>query len=167
MREVKEAKAWLTAAEHLVDSEGGRERFTVAVAMSIHSIIRANDALTMRFLKRRSTRHEDAPMLFREIIKQRKIDPKHAGLRKVLEKAIPQKSFYDYRGAEVGKKEAVRWVKEAERFISTVEEILGVQRTGCNGTLKRSPQYPSLECCHPYPSFSHCPRSWICRTDNL
>ena len=127
MREVEEAKAWLAGAKHLVDVDDGKERLTVAVAMSIHSTIRANDALTMRFLKRRSTRHEGAAMLFREIIKQRKIDPKHAGLRKVLERAIPQKSFYDYRGAEVGKKEAVRWVKEAERFISTVEEILGVQ----------------------------------------
>lgn len=127
MREVEEAKAWLAGAKHLVDVERSRERFTVAVAMSIHSIIRANDALTMRFLRRRSTRHEDAGMLFNEIIKQRKIDPKYAGLRKVLARAIPQKSFYDYKGAEVGKEEAVKWVREAERFISTVEEILGVR----------------------------------------
>jgi len=127
LKEVEEAKAWLTGAKHLVDFEGGRERFTVAVAMSIHSMIRANDALTMRFLKRRSTRHEDAGMLFGEIMKQRKINPKYARLRKVLARSIPQKSFYDYKGAKVGKEEAVRWVREAERFISTVEEILGVQ----------------------------------------
>ncbi len=126
MREVEEAKAWLAGARHLVDVEMSRERFTVAVAMTIHSIIRANDALTMRFLRRRSTRHEDAGMLFREIVKQKKIDPKYTGLRKVLASAIPQKSLYDYKGAEIGKKEAVRWVREAERFISTVEEILGV-----------------------------------------
>lgn len=127
MREVEEAKAWLAGAKHLVDSKGGRERFTVAVAMSIHSIIRANDALTMRFLKRRSTRHEDAEKLFQEIVKLKRIDPKHAGLRRMLAKAIPQKSFYNYRGEEVGKKKAVKWVREAERFISTVQEILGVK----------------------------------------
>lgn len=127
MREIEEAKAWLAGAKHLVDSEGGRERLTVAVAMSIHSIIRANDALTMRFLKRRSTRHEEAGKLFQEIVKLKKIDPKHAGLRKMLAKAIPQKSFYDYKGEEVGKKEAARRVREAEKFISTVEEILGIQ----------------------------------------
>jgi uncharacterized protein (UPF0332 family) len=127
LREIREAKAWLAGAKHLVDSEGSRERFTVAVAMSIHSIIRANDALTMRFLKQRSTRHEDAPRLFREIVKQNKIDPKYVGLRKVLESAIPQKSLYDYRGEEIGKKKAVKWVKEAEKFISTVQEILGVK----------------------------------------
>jgi uncharacterized protein (UPF0332 family) len=127
LREVREAEDWLTGAKHLVDSEGGRERFTVAVAMSIHSIIRANDALTMRFLKRRSTRHEEAPMLFREIIKQNKIDPKYAGLRKILERMVHQKSLYDYKGEEVGKKKAVKWVKDAGRFISTVQEILGVK----------------------------------------
>lgn len=124
MREVREAEAWLSGAKHLLDVDTGRERFTVAVGMSIHSVIRANDALTMRFLKRKSTRHEDAPMLFREMVKQKKINPKYAGMRKVLERAIPQKSQYDYKGEEVGKKEAERWVREAERFVSTVREIL-------------------------------------------
>ena len=113
-------------ARHLVETRNGRGRFTVAVAMSIHAMIRANDALTMTFLKRRSTRHEDAGMLFGELIRQKKIDPKYANLRRVLATSISEKSEYDYKGAEVGRNEAVQWVRETERFISAVVEILGV-----------------------------------------
>src|SRR5205807_8646327 len=66
------------------DLAKGRARFTVAIAQSIHALIKANDALSMRFLGRRSTRHEDAAIMFGRLIKQNKVDPKYAQLRPVL-----------------------------------------------------------------------------------
>jgi hypothetical protein len=51
MRELREAEFWLTSAKGLFNaSSADREKYTVIVAECIHSIIRANDALTMEFL---------------------------------------------------------------------------------------------------------------------
>jgi len=87
-------------------------------------MIRANDALTVRFLRRRSTRHEDAGQLFGDLIKQNKIAPKHADLRKLLVRASAEKADYDYKGTAVGKDGAARWIREADRFIQIAKEIL-------------------------------------------
>lgn len=43
------------------------------VAQCIHSVIRANDALSMNFLGRRAIRHDIAPRLFLELIEENKI----------------------------------------------------------------------------------------------
>lgn len=105
----------------------GQERLTVGVAMAIHGLIKANDALTLRFLGRRSTRHEGAPKLFGDLIRRNKIDPRHAELRRLLIRAVAEKSEYDYKGTEVSKAEASRWVRDTERFIAAVKGILGQQ----------------------------------------
>ena len=81
MRELKEAEFWLESAKNLMESANSdRERYTVAVAQAIHSIIRANDALTLKFLKRRAMRHDDAVRLFRNLIGLNKIPSKFADL---------------------------------------------------------------------------------------
>ncbi len=109
----------------IAGDRGGRARYTTAVAMTIHAMIRANDALTSRYLGRRSTRHEEASRLFGELLKQNKIPAKYAGLRNILMRAVSEKSEYDYKGTEVGSRVAKRWVREARRFIDAVKEILG------------------------------------------
>ena len=127
MKELEEAEAWLDAARFTFDNPSrGPERYTVATANSIHALIRANDALTMTFMKKASTRHELAPGLFAELIKQRKIDPKYAGLRELLTKAVAEKSEYDYKGTSVGKDKAARWIRETEEFIRSVREVLAL-----------------------------------------
>jgi hypothetical protein len=64
------------SAKNLFDSEiQTPEKYTVIVAQCIHSIIRANDALTLKFLKKRAFKHIEAPELFLELIKQHKILP--------------------------------------------------------------------------------------------
>jgi len=99
----------------------------VAIAQAIHGLIKANDGLTARFLRRRSTRHEDASLLFRDIILQHKIDQKHAPLRKLLTESTSRKSEFDYGGAETGRNEAERWLTDVEKFVKTAREILGVE----------------------------------------
>src|SRR5439155_25903922 len=82
MKGLEKAESWLDAANFiLANTAKGRARFTVAIAQSIHALIKANDALSMRFLGRRSTRHEDAAIMFGRLIKQDKVDPKYAQLR--------------------------------------------------------------------------------------
>ncbi len=95
------------------------------MAQCIHALIRANDALTVRLLGRRSTRHEDAALLFGELVRQKKIPAKYSDLRPVLVRAVSEKSEYDYKGIEVSRDMAARWMRQTERFVAAVREILG------------------------------------------
>ena len=63
MKELEEAGAWIAGAEALLNRASDTD-YTVAVAMCVHAIIRANDALTNRYLFRTSHRHEEAPEFF-------------------------------------------------------------------------------------------------------
>ena len=94
------------------------------MAQAIHALIKANDALTMKYLGLRSTRHEDAAVLFGDLIKQNKVDPKLADLRRLLTRAVAEKSNYDYKGTEVSKATASSWLRDVERFLETVRGIL-------------------------------------------
>lgn len=125
MSDLEEAKIWYESAKTVLSSPGGRERYTVAVAQSIHALIKASDALTMKHLGRRSTRHEDAAVLFGDLIREHKIDPKFADQRKLLTKAAAEKSDYDYKGTEVSKATASRWLRDVELFLEIVRGILG------------------------------------------
>ena len=96
----------------------------MAVAQAIHAIIKANDALAVRFLRRRSTRHEDAAAQFKELVRRGTIPAKQSRWRDLLVQAVAEKSDYDYKGAEVGLKEARRWVRDADLFLGAVRVIL-------------------------------------------
>jgi uncharacterized protein (UPF0332 family) len=117
---------WLASARHLLEESGlPRARFTVAIAQAIHAVIRGNDALTVRFLGRRSTRHEDAIVLFRDLVRSRRISPEYASWRDLLVRALREKSDYDYKGVEASANDARRWLRDAERFLAAVRKILG------------------------------------------
>ncbi len=125
MRELKEAEHWLASARRLVgDPSEDREKYTVAVAQCIHSLIRANDALTMRFLKKQALRHDDAPRLFLDLIEGKKIPAGHAELRKTLNDAVQLKSKVEYRGVEMSKADAERWIRRTEKFLEAAYESL-------------------------------------------
>jgi len=125
LSELEEADAWYESAVATFKSSRGREKFTVAVAQAIHALIKANDALTAKYLGQRSTRHEEASVLFGDLIKRNKIDPKFSDLRKLLSKAAAEKSDFDYKGVEVSQATAARWLREVEGFLRAVHEILG------------------------------------------
>lgn len=126
MSDLEEAETWLATARLGFELEGApRARYTVVVAQCIHALIRGNDALTMRYLGRRSTRHEDAALLFGEMVRQHKVPAKVAEHRALLVRAVSEKSEYDYKGTSVGRDVAARWLRETERFLAAVREILG------------------------------------------
>ena len=105
--------------------ESEREKYTVAVAMTIHSIIKANDALTVKFMNKRAIRHDEAPELFRQLVQFNKIPAKFSELRlSVLAPAIQTKSKADYKGFEASKSDAERWIRNANKFLSAVKDCL-------------------------------------------
>ncbi len=129
MREINEAEFWLQSARNLFNSENfSREKYTVTVAQSIHSIIRSNDALTLKFLKRRAIKHSEAAELFLELVRLNKIPAKFADLRKtILLPAIDTKSKADYKGVEFSKTDAEKWLNFAERFLDSAKESLSLK----------------------------------------
>lgn len=125
MKELKEAEVWLESAKKALNSDiAERERYTVAVAQTIHSIIRANDALTLKFLGKQGMRHDDAPRLFLELVRLNKIPSKFADLRIIIISAVQVKSKADYKGIEVSKSEAEKWIRNAEKYVNSAKECL-------------------------------------------
>ena len=126
MSDIKEAEFWLEGARLLACSpEESREKFTVAAAMCVHAIIKANDEICFKFLGERATRHDHAPILFLKLIQANKIPAHMANFRKdILEPAIRLKASVDYKSASVSKTEAERWIRNAEKFISEVCRII-------------------------------------------
>ncbi len=105
-------------------SSADREKYTVIVAECIHSIIRANDALTMEFLGRKASRHDDAIKLFHELLVTNKIPSSYAGLKQIVQDSVQTKSKVDYRGEEMSRSDARKWMTKADRFLQGVKEII-------------------------------------------
>ena len=62
----EQAKLWLEAANHTSSATDSKDKHSVAIAMLIHSIIKANDSLTLKFLNTTAKRHDDARRLCQE-----------------------------------------------------------------------------------------------------
>ena len=60
-RAFHEAESWLVSAKsRLVEAEEDDAGANVCCAQAIHAIIRDKDALALKFLGRKTTRHDDA-----------------------------------------------------------------------------------------------------------
>ena len=93
--------------------------------MCIHAIIRANDALTNRYLFKTALKHEEAPELFLRLVEQGKIDRKYDSVRKeILIPAVRIKSLVDYRGATITQPTAQSWIENAKKFIGIAKNCL-------------------------------------------
>lgn len=126
MSDIKEAEFWLAGAKGLLNSQvQDSEKYTVVVAQCIHSIIKANDALTMKFLSKRAIKHQEAAELFLRLVRENKIPSRFSDLRKsILEPAIQTKSKADYKGLRASKTDAEKWTRLAERFFNMAVESL-------------------------------------------
>lgn len=121
---MREAECWLKSAERSLEISEYEERFTVAVAQAIHSPIRANDALTLEYLRRRAFRHEQSISLFQEHIRQNKIPSEESKIGDILVKAMHEKSVYEYKGECASKADAEKWIYGAKRFIAMVSKYI-------------------------------------------
>lgn len=122
----EQAKLWLEGAKHIADYDSKSiNKYAVAIAMCIHAIIKANDALTFKFMNTTARRHDDARRLFEDLIKKNFIKAKYANYKQIIQEAINNKAKSEYRAAFFSKNDFEGMRRNAEKFIKMVEEILG------------------------------------------
>lgn len=119
----EEAKIWLHGAEYASNLGGGREKYAVAVSMAIHSILKANDALTMKFMGLTARRHDDARRLFEELVKKNFIKAQYADYKHIIQDAINNKAKAEYRGGFFSKSDFESMKRDADKFLKMAGEI--------------------------------------------
>ena len=121
----EQAKLWLEGAKYIAKNEAeSSNKYAVAIAMSIHAIIKANDALTFKFMNVTARRHDDARRLFEDLIKKSFIEAKYANYKQIVQDAITNKAKAEYRGAYFSKKDWDEMCVKAEKFLKMAGEII-------------------------------------------
>jgi uncharacterized protein (UPF0332 family) len=121
-RAIGEAESWLVSAKDKLGlAENDEAAASVCCSLAIHAIIRANDAISLKFLRIKATRHDDASAMFSKVLQQGKIGSENRRFLRLLQRAMSDKS-----GADYGKKifhyaEAKNYVEEAEEFVAAVK----------------------------------------------
>ena len=124
-RAIKEAEEWLISAkDKLIIAEDEEEAANVCCALAIHAIIRANDALTLKFLNIKTTRHDDAPLLFVKMIKGKHISDVDIRFKELLARVVRDKSGADYGKKTFSYEEAKDYIEKAEEFVSTMKRYI-------------------------------------------
>jgi len=121
----EQAKLWLEAANFV--SRTGTEdktKYAVAVSMIVHSIIKANDALTYKFMNITARRHDDARRLFGDLVKNNFIKSQFANYGDIIQEAINNKAKAEYRGSFFSKKDFEDIQRKAEKFIKMASELV-------------------------------------------
>lgn len=117
---IGEATSWLEGSTRALEAGDSN----VACAMAIHSIIRANDALCLKFLNRKATRHDDAHMMFNRILNQGKLPAKEKEHAFAVARAMQNKSGADYGKMEFSQEQAKNTVNDAGEFLKMAESHL-------------------------------------------
>jgi len=113
----EQARLWLEASEHVACGQSD-QRYAVATAMAIHAIIKANDALTVKFLGITARRHDDARRLFEELVKKGFVRQEHASHRQTIQDAIDLKARVEYRLSSVSKRDYEELHRKAVKFVA-------------------------------------------------
>ena len=124
-RAVLEAEAWLASArDKLALAETEDAAANVCCALAIHAIIRANDAITLKFLRLKATRHDDAPAMFEKLLKQGKVGSGNRVFLRLLQKAAVDKSGADYGKSTFSYDDAKGYVEDAEGFVAAMKGLI-------------------------------------------
>ena len=120
---LQDAERWLDTVGYAIDNG----YWKVAVAQCAHSLIRANDSLTIKFLGRKALRHDDTFPLFKELITGNHINPEYSRYQDVLKKWIKgEKPKAEYREKEYFKRDATTAFRDAEKFLKMCKTQLGI-----------------------------------------
>ena len=120
-----EALEWLESAKTtLGHAEHEPIVCSVACSQAIHSLIRANDALCMKFLEKKATRHDDAPALFRLLVKNGYLRKEDEKLSSILVEAMSRKSGADYGKDSFSLRDAKKLVADVEFFALAARKYL-------------------------------------------
>ena len=121
-RALMEAEEWLRSAkDKLASTEDDETKAGVCCALAIHAIIRANDALTLKFMNTKGTRHDSMPHMFEKLIREGKVRREESRFVRLLERAMSDKSSADYGKGTFRYEDAKKYVGYAEDFVSMVE----------------------------------------------
>ena len=124
-RALKEAEAWLVSAkDKLALAEDEEAEASVCCALAIHAVIRANDAVTLKFLRLKATRHDDAPAIFSKLLQQGKVGNENRRFLRLLQKAAVDKSGADYGKCSFNYEDAEKYVKETEEFVAAAKNLV-------------------------------------------
>ena len=124
-RALREAESWLVSAKHsLLEAGEGDASANVCCAQAIHAIIRANDALSLKFLGYKATRHDDAAAVFAKLVREGKL-PEDASLFKgLIAGAMRDKSGADYGKASFSYDDAKEYAERTENFVAMAKGVL-------------------------------------------
>jgi len=119
---------WRKGAEYIVLSEEytSSTKYSVAIAMLIHSIIKANDSLTSKYLNTVAKKHDDARILYQELIKKGFVQPQYASYSNIVQDAISNKAKAEYRAGYFSKNDYEEFKRKTDKFIAMVKENLQV-----------------------------------------
>ena len=121
-RAIKEADEWLVSAKDKLEAaESDHSAANVCCALAVHAIIRANDALSLKFLRIKATRHDDAPVMFSKLLQQNKLGRENLRFLRLLQKAMADKSGADYGKKIFSYEDAKKYAEEAEEFVAFVK----------------------------------------------
>lgn len=124
-RAISEAQAWLVSTkDKLALAENDEAASNVCCALAIHAIIRANDAATLKFLRMKATRHDEAPTMFSKLLQQGKIKSENRRFLRLLQKAMMEKSGADYGKSIFDYEDAKKYVDDAEEFVAAVKDMI-------------------------------------------
>ncbi len=120
-----QAQFWLKAAQNTFeDSSSFNEKYAVCVAQAIHAIIKANDALTSKYLNQVAQRHDQARKMFEELIRRNLIKSEYSHYKDIIQEAITQKARAEYRAVFFSKNDAENMTRKAGKFLKMVGEII-------------------------------------------
>ena len=124
-RALKEAEGWLVSSkDKLILAQEEEVLANVVCAQAIHAIIRANDALTLKFFKVKATRHDDITGLFIKMIKGKHIAEIDTIFKETLAIVVRDKSGADYGKKQFSIKEAEKYIDKAEEFVNMVMKYI-------------------------------------------
>lgn len=124
-RALHEAESWLVSAKHSLAETGEEDASAnVCCAQSIHAIIRANDALSLKFLGHKATRHDDAAIVFANILREGKLPDSARHFKDLIADAMRDKSGADYGKSSFSYEDAKEYAEQAESFVAMAKDVL-------------------------------------------
>ncbi|MBI5636170.1 HEPN domain-containing protein [Candidatus Micrarchaeota archaeon] len=126
-RAFHEAESWLFSAKHgLADAEDDYASANVCCAQAIHAIIRANDALCLKFIGCKPTRHDDAAIVFAKLLLEGKLPETAKEFKNLVADAMRDKSGADYGKKSFSFEDAENYVQKTEEFIAMAKNVLKI-----------------------------------------
>ena len=124
-----QAKLWLGGAKYIANYESeDRDKYSIGVAMLVHSVIKANDALTFKFLNTTARRHDDARRLFEDLVRRNYIKSEFSSYKDIIQEAINNKSNAEYRVIFFSKNDFESFKRKAEKFLRMTEQVIDSEK---------------------------------------